>query len=431
MSTRLRRPLALAATLLLAACPDSGQGGGYAAEIEFHGELGLLPGFDFDSGFLPADSPVAVRATATANGAITVTEHATTDGASLVPVAGSGVLALSGGIAFELSARIDVTGANFEGVVDSFEYGLQDVSQAFEPFADTTPATAMTMLPPAELGSVPIPGVPGATLVVEVTGGTLTTQYAGTCAATRDGFGAVAGTLTTEGTVTLAASVEIDIPFVLTETFGPFPVDVAIPAVPTAIDLGTRSLQTGEAADAMGLCEGTGGSDGGSDGIAEGSSDGGGVTSEGHGSSSADGSGSADSSGGGSDGGSDGGMTTSDPTTGGSQGDPDYPNPSPDGCPAQDVAVSISDQSNAVCLPPCGAGDTCPSGASGTAIGVCAYNPDSSYVECTIDGDCSPGESCLDTACQLPPNFCVLTCDDSVVCPDGMGCEFGVCTYPQ
>ncbi|MBX7077752.1 MAG: hypothetical protein K1X88_01110 [Nannocystaceae bacterium] len=430
MNTRLRRPLALAATLSFVACQDPGPGGGFAGEIEFKGELGLLPGFDFDSGFLPADSPVAVRATATADGAITVSERATTDGQALMPVAGSGALAITGGLAFELSARIDVTGAEFEGVVDSFEYALQDVSQAFEPFADATPATAMTMLPPAELGSVPIPGVPGATLVVEVTGGSLTTQYHGTCAATRDGFGAVAGTLTTSGTVTLAASVEIDIPFVLTETFGPFPVDVAIPEVPTAMDLGTRSLQTGEPADAMGICEGGGGSDGGSDGIAEGSGDGssGAASSDGPGSDGSDTSGGADSSGSATDAGTD----TTEPTTGGgTPSDPDYPNPSPDGCPAQDVAVAIGDQSNGVCLPPCGADDSCPSGASGSAVGGCLYNPESSYAACVGDGDCTPGETCIDGVCQLPPNFCVLGCDDTAICPDGMDCITGVCTYPQ
>jgi hypothetical protein len=243
----------------ISACADTSAGshsGADEIELEFGGEQRFLPGFDFDSGWLPNDSPVAVRSTVIADGGVTVVALATTDGETMTPVAGSGALVVQGSLAFEVSARIDTNGLMYEGIVDSFEYAIEPANAAFDPFEIDTIATVTSMLPPAELGRVPIPSVPGATLVVDVTGGEITTAFEGTCAEALDGYGQYTGAVTMQGVVGLAATIEIEIPIVGTQSFGPFPIDVPIPAIETPMDLGTRSLATGEAADAMGICEG-------------------------------------------------------------------------------------------------------------------------------------------------------------------------------
>ena len=400
----------------------SGESGTLDGPIEFRGEQPFLPGFDYDSQWLPDGSPVAIRATATAGGGITVVAQATSDGATITPVAGSGSLAVEGSLALELSAKIDTMGINYEGVVDSFEYGIEPVTETFEPFALDGDVSATSMLPPAVLGEVPIPSVPGATLVLEVTGGEITTAFAGSCAEARDGFAQYTGTLTSSGTVECAATVEIEIPFSDPLTFGPFAFDVAIPSLSTGIDLGTRSLSTGEPADAMDICAidpGTGsaasadtsGADTSDDAADDAAS-----TTGGDDSTSSASSVSATS-------------TTSDPT-GDTSGDPDYPPPGQ--CGANDVEVQIgSEGDNGVCLPPCGADGSCPNGETGTAIGVCGLNPMSTFASCTTDVDCSSGETCLDGICYYePPTHCVLTCDGGAICPTGMDCFSGVCAYP-
>lgn len=401
----------------------SGESGTLDGPIEFRGEQPFLPGFDYDSQWLPDGSPVAIRATATAGGGITVVAQATSDGASITPVAGSGSLAVEGSLALELSAKIDTMGIDYEGVVDSFEYGIEPVQEPFDPFALDSDVSAASTLPPAVLGEVPIPSVPGATLVLEVTGGEITTAFAGSCAEARDGFAQYTGTLTSSGTVECAATVKIEIPFSDPLTFGPFAFDVAIPSLGTGLDLGTRSLATGEPADAMGICaidpgtDSTASADSSGGDAADDAADDAASTTGGEDSTSTASSGNATS-------------TTSDPT-GDTSGDPDYP--PPDQCGADGVPVQIGARGdNGVCLPPCGADGSCPDGENGTAIGVCGFNPMSTFGSCTTDVDCTSGETCEDGVCIYePPTHCVLTCDGGAICPMGMDCFSGACSYPS
>ncbi|HWB76714.1 MAG TPA: hypothetical protein VG755_17230 [Nannocystaceae bacterium] len=405
----------------------SGESGALDGPIEFRGEQSFLPGFDFDSGWLPDGSPVTIRATATAGGGITVVAQASSDGSTITPMPGSGSLAVEGSLALELSAKIDTMGINYEGVVDSFEYGIDPVNEAFDPFTLQSDVAATSTLPAAVLGEVPIPSVPGATLVLEVTGGEITTAFAGSCAEAANGFAQFTGTLTSSGTVECAATVEIEIPFSDPLTFGPFAFDVAIPSLSTGLDLGTRSLATGEPAADMGICAidpGTGSAaeadssgDDGTDDAADDANDDAADTTGGE-ESTSDASGVSMSS------------TTSDPT-GDTSGDPDYPPPGE--CPADGVPVQIgSNGDNGVCLPPCAGDGTCPSGQNGTAIGVCGFNPLSTFGACTTDGDCTSGETCIDGTCFYePPTHCVLTCDGGAICPMDMDCFSGVCSYPS
>lgn len=107
--------------------------------------------------------------------------------------------------------------------------------------------------------------------------------------------------------------------------------------------------------------------------------------------------------------------------------------PCPDGYAAASFVMG-----GAVCAPKCtGVGKMCPSGDTGTAKGVCAFNPDSSGDECMMGDMCeTEGEMCQQTggggyACLAPTSHCVLLCNGGESCPEGMMC-FGnlVCQYP-
>ena len=266
-----RNAISALALLGLAACPDDGSGG-FAGEIEFAGRQDFLPGFEQDTGFLPADSPAALRVVARASGGVDVAVRATTDGSSLTPVAQSGSLETSGGLTVEVSARINASGFDYEGEVGSFEYTIEPGETNFDPFLLEGEATVESSLPATELARVPVPSLPGATVIVEVTGGTVTTRYSGTCAEAADGVGQVQGRTTTSGTVDVAGTVELEIPIIGTETFGPFPFALDIPETSSDIDLGARSLQTGEPVEDASVCSGV--SSGTDSGATEGSGDG-------------------------------------------------------------------------------------------------------------------------------------------------------------
>jgi hypothetical protein len=223
-----------------------------------------------------------------------------------------------------------------------------------------------------------------------------------------------------QGTVACAATVEIEVPLLDTVVFGPFAFDVPIPAIETAIDLGTRSLATGEMAGAMGICD---------DVVPMTSDDTGATMGDTAGDDVADTGDDANTSG--TDDAATFNPSDEGDSTGSLPGDPDYP-PFDGTCPPGYLGIGIGDvPPNAVCLPPCGGDQSCPSGASGNAFGECGYNPDSTYIACASDIDCSGDEFCLGEVCSLQPSHCLLFCSESEICPDAMICVGGVCTYEQ
>ena len=237
-----------------------GEDGGSSVELQFEGEQAFLPGFEQDTGFIPADSPAAIRMVARGQGGVVARARATGSGSSLEPIAGSGELTSNGELLLEVSARIDTAGFQFEGVVDSFSYTIEPATTTFEPFLLDSSASVEAALPAAELARVPVPSVPGATLIVDVTGGTVTTSFQGVCAEVADGVAQYTGRTTTTGVVELGGTIEIEIPIVGTETFGPFPISVDIPALESGLDLGSRSLSNGEPVEGAMPCEGGGAS---------------------------------------------------------------------------------------------------------------------------------------------------------------------------
>src|SRR5690606_12553223 len=135
------------------------------------------------------------------------------------------------------------------------------------------------------------------------------------------------------------------------------------PATESEIDLGTRSLANGEAADAMGICDdaGTTSGDTGSDDVADDTA-GGDATCD-------------DTAGDGPDPTDTSSMDTGADDTGSHSGDPNYPKPDEIGCPGDHAPVFTPGPTGridtSVCLPPCGPGGTCPPGSTGTATETC------------------------------------------------------------
>lgn len=262
----------VAAVGLLAACGTNSRGGetdtdsGPTGPIRllFSAERDLLEGFEHDTGFVPESGPASIRARASATATLMVDAEGTADATSLTPVDGSGSLRVEAGLSFEISARVDTSGVEWEGVVDTFEYGIDPSAAAFEPFLLGDSVSVSSALPAAEFARVPLGAVPGATLIASVEGGTVETSFAGVCATVGDGAAQYTGVATIEGTVDLAASLEIEIPLLGTETLGPFAFPVPIPATTMALDLGSFSIPDGAAVDAS-PCTGATGTSGASD----------------------------------------------------------------------------------------------------------------------------------------------------------------------
>lgn len=133
-----------------------------------------------------------------------------------------------------------------------------------------------------------------------------------------------------------------------------------------------------------------------------------------------------------------GGDSTS---TTGDVGDPEYPRPDPIDaagmCPPESFGPITFDGAAWICIPQCGADDSCPAPTTGTADAACATNPYSSATPCVTSGDCTvDGEMCGNAgagmqACLLPPTHCILRCDGEHACPDEMVCTIAsVCAYP-
>jgi hypothetical protein len=222
--------------LSAAAC----QGGGGDGTMSFDAEAPLLPGFEKDTGFLPADQPVQVRLVARAGGAVKAHAEATGGDGALEPVAGSGVLDVAASFAFEVHANIDVSGIKYNGLVQSIDYTVPAATTAFDPFLlDGGEAMVASELPAEELASLPLASVPGGTLVLSIQGGTLTTRFTGVCASAADGMAQYTGRVITAGRVELGAMVRFEVPLVGTKEFGPIVIPVDIPELDAAMDLGT------------------------------------------------------------------------------------------------------------------------------------------------------------------------------------------------
>ncbi len=387
----MRHSLLLFAGLLLASCGDDGGGGG---GIDFRGEQTFLESLSYDTGYVPEASPAAVRVVVEGGGSIVAEASADSDGTAMTPRPGSGRLETTGELTLDVFARVDTAGIEYEGEVESLGYAIEPGMATFDPFLLDGSAEVVSALPPAELGSFPIPSVPGSSLVLSVTGGMLTTSFEGVCAVAVDGRGQYTGNVTVGGMIDMSASIVIDVPLVGEEEFGPFDFTVPVPATASEMDLGTRSLADGS--PVMGSpspCE-VARSDG---GMGDG-----GVGDAG-----------PSDSGGGDGGGTDGGLC----------GPPECACPDGyDACGGECIDTDSDPDNCGLCGFPCGPGLICNMGSC-----ECASGARESACDDGIDDDCDGLVDCDDPDCGGETRPCTSTCGPGVETCDGAG-SWGSCT---
>ncbi len=272
------RSIALA-TLLLPAC-----GGGGADEatatpprlVTFHGQQAPFAGFGYDTGLQPENSVVQVRFVLAASGGLTLDARGLSTGPEAVAAEkGSGRFALDGRITVQATLKVDLPAYQYEGPIE----GAPDLNvvlqgeQVFDPFLVGSGVDLVVAVPETELAAIPLEaatGIPG-TLHVKASG-TIQSRFAGTCAATSAAGVAYLGTTTTGGPLVLSGTVDIEVPLVGTQTYGPFVMpEVQVGPFVLPLDLGVQApgeaatsaaaSQAGEAAR-VGAC-GAGEADGG------------------------------------------------------------------------------------------------------------------------------------------------------------------------
>mgnify|MGYP000409512075 CR=1 FL=1 len=127
--------------------------------------------------------------------------------------------------------------------------------------------------------------------------------------------------------------------------------------------------------------------------------------------------------------------------SGGGESDPSYPNPA-DGCPAGTLNGNDAAGMN-ICIPACDPNGAdivaaCPQPATGTAPGLCILGDGSGSGDaCDMNGAACEGKSefCLGDPMTMENSCtaalaCIISCQQGLVCPDGMTCNAQqVCEY--
>jgi hypothetical protein len=263
-----------AVTIALAAC--SGSAGtplvtdGVSA-VAFHAEAVALPDVKTDTGLQPANSPVQLQLTVTADAKTTIDATAHASGSSDAPVltakAGSGKLAIKGGFGLNARLVVDMKGLpSYDGPVPGIENSSVAFSgeSTFDPYVLDGQFVAVTAnIPAVNLPDIPLPGgLPGSLKIQVAEGSTVGAELRGTCAAIEGVTAQYTGTLAHSGNLVLKPTIELDIPLVGKKSY-PLP-DVKLPiAVPArAIDMGSMSVTFGSAPPtgtvaSVGRCDGT------------------------------------------------------------------------------------------------------------------------------------------------------------------------------
>ena len=257
----MRTTLLSMLSLLAGACAaedSSGAGGGSASnDLVFHGEQSVLPSFAYDTGLLPAASPVQLQLKLSAGGGLTADAKAIAGGSgdalAIAGVPGSGLFKLDAHIKLEGMLHVDVQGGlRYDGPIPGIEnldisFGGEAV---FDPFLlDGKTAKVTAPIPEIKLPPIPLPGgLPGSLNITVATGSVLTTELAGDCAGFSDHTAELQAHTSTGGTLVLASEIVIKIPVIGEKKF-PIPsVTVQIPAFTAAMELGKVEFQGGGSA---------------------------------------------------------------------------------------------------------------------------------------------------------------------------------------
>jgi hypothetical protein len=257
----------IAGALALPAC-----GGDEAPPLTFQGNDPLFPGFDYDTGLLPAGSPVQASFRVLAEGDASVSAAAVPsegdDGPTLTGTPGTGSLGVTGKFGLEGRLVIDVSGLpSYDGPIPGIENVAIEMAaaSAFDPFSIGAPVTARADIPAAQLPPIPLPGgIPGSLILEVAEGSFVTVTMTGQRACASESTAEYVVGLERSGTVVIEPSIEIEIPLVGTQAFDIPAVEVPLSFDPTTLAMRAEIGELGaapEGGDAISqACDGSGGS---------------------------------------------------------------------------------------------------------------------------------------------------------------------------
>ena len=223
-----------------------------STDISFAGEQAAIPDYSYDTGWLPADSPIQVKLLFNTAGKLTAAADAIVGGSTDAPIlsgkAGTGLYTMKVLFQFQVLLKVDVSAVQYEGPVDEnadivFDFGGE---ATFDPFLVGGNAEIIADVPETQLASIPLAAsIPGVDINVIVhIAGTVTSKFSGACAAVSDTEAHYVGTTYTLGNLILKPSVSISA-FMYEETLEAFDIPVDVPETALTMDLGTVAVAPG------------------------------------------------------------------------------------------------------------------------------------------------------------------------------------------
>ncbi len=212
-------------------------------EITLAGESELFPSLEYSTGLQPAGALVQASFTVSAKGVSALGAKALASGSEASPtlsgVPNSGTFALAGGFALIGQLVVDIDGLpSYDGPIPGIEnVEIPIVGEAqFSPFSIGTPVSVRADVPPADLPGIPLPGgIPGQLVIAVADGSFVELELTGSCAGIGAGEARYTGTIKRGGVLVLAPRVEVDVPFIGTQTFD-------IPSISVDLALGENGI---------------------------------------------------------------------------------------------------------------------------------------------------------------------------------------------
>lgn len=234
--------LLLLASSALPGCGDDENAAG-AGRLTLEGEAELFPALEYTTGLQPTGSPVQASFTVSAVGKSKLTGDAIASGSESDPtlsgVPDSGTFSIDGGFALVGELKIDIDGLpSYDGPIPGIEN--VDIAIAGEaklsPFSIGKAAAARADVPATDLPGIPLPGgIPGQLVIAVAEGSFVELTLSPSCAGIDGEEARWGGRVARAGVLVLAPRVEVEVPFVGTQSFD-------IPAVSVDLALGESEI---------------------------------------------------------------------------------------------------------------------------------------------------------------------------------------------
>jgi hypothetical protein len=234
----------------------SGSEGDQQHQIAFHGEVEAFPGFGYDTGLLPAASPVQLQLKFSAHGKLTADAQATVGGAgdtlAVAATPGSGKFALDAGVKAEARLKVAITGLPpYDGPIpgiENFALALQNEA-TFDPFLLSGSKSNLAMnLPETELPPIPLGSIPGKLIITVSSKSTVNSTLTGICAGLDANKVQFLAETATNATIVLKPKIVITVPIVGDKEFLIPEISFNTPALKAPMDLGIQDAVEGGSA---------------------------------------------------------------------------------------------------------------------------------------------------------------------------------------